>query len=173
MKRNCFSCGGFRCVLLWDSLYFFQQSGDIMPKVVRDERLAARVRLFVERRGTVAAAATALGVSRTLLWRFHRSGCAINRTRTLLAEALGQYEKETSPAESETTEAPAGLPRSVSVDDLIAMRAFVQNILNVIDAYVATPSGDAATVGFAHAVAGGATARPDNMRMMGGQNGQS
>ncbi|MGE8454819.1 MAG: hypothetical protein ACN6OP_30260, partial [Pseudomonadales bacterium] len=116
-----------------------------MPKVVRDERLAARVHAFIEQRGSVSAAAAAMGVSRTLLWRFDRTGRAIDRTRGLLAAALERYEKETASAESATS--AALVPTSVSVDELIAMRAFFQNMLNVIDAYVANPSSSAAMAG--------------------------
>jgi hypothetical protein len=102
-----------------------------MPKVVRDERLAARVRLFIEQRGTVASAAAALGVDRTFLWRFQRSGCAIGRTRTLLADALGRYEKETPLGKSATSAIPPELPPGVSANDLVAMRAFFQSMLNL------------------------------------------
>lgn len=144
-----------------------------MPKVVRDEQLAARVRAFIEQRGSVSAAAVTLDVDRTLLWRFNRSGCAIERTRALLTAALEQYEKETVIGESVTSAAPLGLPASVPVEDLIAMRAFLQNMLNVIDAYVGNPTGGAAVAGFAHSIASSKVTRPENMPMMGGQNGQS
>lgn len=143
-----------------------------MPKVVRDEKLAARVRSFVEQRGSVSAAAAALGVDRTLLWRFNRTGCAIERTRAVFAAALEQYEKETSAGKSATSAAPAGLQPSVSVADLIAIRAFLQNMLNVIDAYPANPAGSAAAAELAHSIATSKATHAENVPKMGGQNGQ-
>ena len=144
-----------------------------MPKVVRDEQLAARVRAFIKKCGSVSAAAIELDVDRTLLWRFNRSGCAIERTRALLAAGLEQHEKETAIGESATSAATAASPASVPVEDLIAMRAFLQNMLNVIDTYVGSPAGGGAAAGFAQPIAGSNVTRPENMPMIGGQNGQS
>ena len=138
-----------------------------MPKVVRDERLAARVRAFIEQCGSTSAAAAALGVNKTLLWRFDRTGCAIDRTRTQLAEALGKHEKETVPAENGTNATVVGLPENVSTEDLVAMRAFFQNMLHVIDAYVGSPAA-----GFPRPTGSGKVTLSNSMRMMGGQNGQ-
>jgi hypothetical protein len=145
-----------------------------MPKVSRDERLAAQVRAFIEKFDAVSAAATALGVSKTLLWRFDRSGCAIGRTRTLLADALAKHEKETASAESETRATPpVGLSPNVPVEELLAMRALFQNMLNVIDAYVANPSGNPAMGGLARSLVGGNVTQSETLSMLGGQHGQS
>lgn len=142
-----------------------------MPKVVRNQQLAERVRSFIDQSGSVSAAAVALNVDRTLLWRFNRSGCAIERTRASLAAALEQREKETAVGESATNVAPVGSPASVPVEDLMAIRAFLQNMLNVIDAYAGSPASGAAVAGPAHSIASKIT-RSENVSMKGGQNGQ-
>ncbi|SKC53376.1 hypothetical protein [Paraburkholderia hospita] len=142
-----------------------------MPKVVRDEGLEERVRLFIEQRGTIASAASALGVDRTFLWRFHRSGRAIGRTRTRLSDALARFEKATPLTESVTTASPMSLPLGVSSDDLKAMRAFFQNMLNVIDAYAANPSSAPAAAELADLVVGAAAVQSDGMPIEGGRNG--
>ncbi|MFM0485157.1 hypothetical protein PQQ81_31865 [Paraburkholderia strydomiana] len=172
-KPRALQLRGVRCVLLREAVHFDQHWTTKMPKLLPDERLVERVRAFVERRGTVASAASALGVDRTFLWRFQRSGRAIGRTRARLADALARLEKETKSEESATTTLGTQLPVGVSAKDLVAMRAFFQNMLNVIDAYAANPSSAAAMAELTGMVAGVTAEQSDRTLEEDGRDGQS
>jgi len=143
-----------------------------MPKVMRDEGLAERVRLFIERRGTLSAAAVALGVDKTLLWRFNRSGCAIGRTRMQLTEALARFENETLQTENVTSVLRSQMPSGVSDGDLVALRAFFQNMLNLVDAFDANRPRAVAMTG-AEAALDDTCGAHRNQPVEKGQNGHS
>jgi hypothetical protein len=108
-----------------------------MPKTTLDESLTSDVRTFVEDAGSVSAAALRLGVERTMLWRFHSTGRAIERNRLLLRNALDGLENATKPenaTEHATQSIKVGL-RTIASDDLTKLRTFFQNMIALVDAY--------------------------------------
>lgn len=68
-----------------------------MPKCEVDSVLQEQLHLFMsENRLSVSGAADKLGVGRTTLWRFYRSGRARSDTRTLYREALTKCNNDTA-----------------------------------------------------------------------------
>jgi len=106
-----------------------------MPKLKKDDKLHQDVQNFVQAAGGLPQAAQQLGVGRVTLWRFCKTGCAIDRTRHRLSQGISRNKSATteSPAyETTTTQAP---PRFVSDGDLKTMRLFCNGMMALIDMY--------------------------------------
>lgn len=112
-----------------------------MPKVQTDQLLHSEVSAFIDEVGGVARAAKLLGLERSTLWRFRKSGCALERTRKTISEAMKMRNKNATSAsirDAHGTKAEDYV--SLKQDDLVTMRAFCQKMLTLIDTYEALAS---------------------------------
>jgi hypothetical protein len=113
-----------------------------MPKVKADESLVAEIRSFVDEVGGISSAASKLGVEKTMLWRFHGTGRAIERNRLLLRDALVSRNNATKSGSETKSEAAPKLiaefgKRAIPTASLVEMRALFSNLIALIDAYEA------------------------------------
>jgi hypothetical protein len=109
-----------------------------MPKIAPDEILVAEVRRFIEETGGVAPAASRLGVEKTMLWRFARSGRAISKNRLKLRAALSQTQNAIKTENATPSAASVKVPSlKLSASTLSEMRSTLTNMIVLIDAYSA------------------------------------
>ncbi|WP_176079490.1 hypothetical protein [Paraburkholderia tropica] len=114
------------------------QSITVMPRIAPDEILAADVRRFVDEVGGTAAAASRLGVEKTMLWRFARSGCAIRKNRVKLRAALDALQNATKNGNATSNAVQAGgAGVRLSASTLNELRSTLTNMIVLIDAYAA------------------------------------
>lgn len=104
----------------------------MMPKVQKDDQLIADVDAIIKQHGSCGNAAKRIGVDRGLLWRFQKSGCAIDRNRDKLRKAISSQQYETNESKSERIE----LPR-----DLRTIREICRSLIMMIDRYDTWSSG--------------------------------
>lgn len=65
-----------------------------MPRVQRGETLLERLQKIVKDCDGYGRAAQRLGAGKMPVWPFCTSGCAIDRTRARLSEAIKSYEND-------------------------------------------------------------------------------
>lgn len=112
-----------------------------MPKAKVDALLINEIQAFVKEVGGFSIAARILNVEKTMLWRFHQKGCAIDRNRLLLREALERYRNATNAQKATPSVAKTAMTTSATVvpvlqgEDLAKMRLFFQNMLALVDVY--------------------------------------
>ncbi|WP_124470903.1 hypothetical protein [Burkholderia ubonensis] len=126
-------------------IYGSTQEYATMPKIQPDEALLVEIRSFVRESGGASRAAAALGVEKTLLWRFCSSGRAIERNRSRLRDALSALKNATAKrnvAESTAAVAVEAAQHQISASNLKEMRALFQNMITLIDAYIDRTSMD-------------------------------
>lgn len=104
-----------------------------MPKVLKDEALQNEVREIVREAGGFTAASNLLHVNKVALWRFHETGCAILRTRTIIKNAVEHLKSETKFQKRETNEINQQV--GVQLADLGVIRSFCQSMIALVDAY--------------------------------------
>jgi hypothetical protein len=117
-----------------------------MPKIVKDDLLQDKVRALVQAAGSYAAAARMLDINKVTIWRFHETGCAIDRTRVAIKEALRRVESEINNKKSVTDNAgnvtnSLGKKTDLQVPDLRMIRAFCQSMIALVDAYESIDTG--------------------------------
>lgn len=105
-----------------------------MPKVSRDEELARAVKDFVVQMGGFSAAARELRVDRTLLWRFCKNGCAIQKTRAHLAAALTAVQSASSTFKKDTKDTVSDVGLLPTVEELAQIRRFLTKMIALVDA---------------------------------------
>lgn len=98
-----------------------------MPKRQLDERLQAAAKDAIARYGSVANAATALGVATSTLWRAAETGCVIERNRRAILGVSGESGTKWHAASSRA------LFSSPSREDLLAARRVFQTMIQLID----------------------------------------
>lgn len=106
-----------------------------MPKIQKDVELHQEVQQFVIKMGGIPQAAIQLGIDRTTLWRFNKSGCAIDRTRHALSDAIKRNKSATTEFAAHETRTKLDAPISISCNDLKTMRSFCQSMMALIDVY--------------------------------------
>jgi hypothetical protein len=107
-----------------------------MPRVSKDVELHGEVRAFVSNSGGVAKAARLLGFDRSTLWRFLKTGCALEQTRLKIQAGLKRNESATNAPLRNRMEAVLDKePVPVLGDELKVMRAFCQKMMALIDMY--------------------------------------
>lgn len=110
-----------------------------MPRIECDKSLQDRLALVVKEIGNTSATAVQLGLSRTLVWRFHNTGRAILKSRQKLELALNAWAARTgkkvkSEIKSETNDSLFQLA-NISVEEFNAMRKHLQNMVALMDFY--------------------------------------
>lgn len=110
----------------------------IMPKVHSDNTLLLQVRKIVENHGGCSPAAKFLEVDKTTLWRFIKTGCAIERTRVTLRKSVVRHENAINENSSALNKTLQGKEATLSLDDLQRMKTMLQMMILVIDSYAAS-----------------------------------
>ncbi|MDE1713568.1 hypothetical protein PWG14_13420 (plasmid) [Chromobacterium amazonense] len=110
-----------------------------MPKIECDKPLQVRLDQVIRNAGSPTAAAKLLGLERTMIWRFLKTGRAISKNREALSAALDAHEAQhkenaTIQAKNATNESFLQLA-NLSLEDLQRMRAFFQSMIAVLDCY--------------------------------------
>lgn len=110
-----------------------------MPRIERDKSLQERLIQVVQEAGNPSAAAARLGLSRTLVWRFYNSGCAIQRSRLKIEVALDAWSSQVSkPTRSEMkNEANASFLQleKLSPEEFRTMRKYFQSMVAMMDLF--------------------------------------
>lgn len=106
-----------------------------MPKVQRDEALLERLNMVVKECDGYGRAAKRLGVEKMMVWRFCTNGCAIERTRVRLSEAVKSYERESSRITLNEQLLDFANQDKVTAEDLRVIRHFCQKMIFLVDAY--------------------------------------
>jgi hypothetical protein len=106
-----------------------------MPKIQPDHDLLFQVNKIVEKYGGCSPAAKYIGVDKATLWRFLKTGCAIERTRTTLRKAVELRKSATSIGGGGENETNLGKLATLSLDDLQRIKSMFQTMILVIDSY--------------------------------------
>lgn len=112
-----------------------------MPKISPDENLLMNVRALVAKNAGCSAAAKLIGIDKATLWRFLKTGSAIERNKAILRSAVEAAENEIHYRDSEANEANeagAGSATGLSLDDLQRMKSMCQTMILVIESYTAS-----------------------------------
>jgi len=104
-----------------------------MPKLKKDDKLHQDVRSYVQAAGGLPQAAQQLGVGRVTLWRFCKTGCALDRTRHRLSQGISRNKSATTESPTQETTTTQTPPRFVSDEDLKTMRLFCNSMMALID----------------------------------------
>lgn len=110
-----------------------------MPKIECDKPLQVRLDQAIRNAGSPAAAAKQLGLERTMIWRFLKTGRAISKNREAISAALDAHEAQhvenaTEKTKNATEESFLQLT-NLSLEDLQKMRVFFQSMIAVLDCY--------------------------------------
>lgn len=105
-----------------------------MPQVTSDTHLAEELKAFANQCGSLSAAAAALKLDRTLVWRFAQNGRAIARNKTRLRKALREKNEtnSTHSATNSNSSVVMPLPDPTEVDRL---RKLFTTMIALLDAY--------------------------------------
>lgn len=133
-----------------------------MPKLSKDVKLHQDVQNFVKAAGTVSQAARELGVDRVTLWRFYHSGCALDRTRHALSQAISRNKSVTTENLAHETTTTRTTPRVVSEEDLRTMRSICNGMMTLIEMYEQQLSGGMTDIGMRGRRASAAVGDTDN-----------
>lgn len=107
-----------------------------MPRIECDKSLQVRLEQVIRDAGTPAAAAKQLGLERTMVWRFLKTGCAIPKNREALATALEVHESRQQKSATENVAVdPFVKFVDLSLEDVWRVRAFCQSMIAVLDCY--------------------------------------
>lgn len=106
-----------------------------MPKLKKDDKLHQDVQNYVQAVGGLPQAAQQLGVGRVTLWRFCKTGCALDRTRHSLSQGISRNKSATTESPTQETTTTQTPPRFVSDEDLKTMRLFCNGMMALIDMY--------------------------------------
>lgn len=110
-----------------------------MPRIECDKALQERLCQVVQAAGNPSAAATQLGLEKTLVWRFYRTGRAIPRSRLKLEAALDVYARQSEKKSKTATknEMDVSLLRrpELSPEDFRQMRKYFQSMVAIMDFY--------------------------------------
>lgn len=110
-----------------------------MPRIECDKALQERLYKVVRAVGNPSAAATQLGLEKTLVWRFFRTGRAIPRSRFKLEAALDVYarqsEKQSESATKRETDVSLFRRPELSPEDFRQMRKYFQGMVAIMDFY--------------------------------------
>ncbi|WP_139260404.1 hypothetical protein [Duganella sacchari] len=138
VKRNTFVFDAFCCVIGGEVIRSFHiYLVLIMPKVQKDDALHTEIQAIVALCGGLGKAEKALQINRATLWRFCKSGCAIDRTRQQLEVAAKRYRSETNNFVSrQEKKMPAS--DELRIDQLRKIRAFCQSMITFVDAFEST-----------------------------------
>lgn len=109
-----------------------------MPKISPDENLLMNVRALVAKNAGCSAAAKLIGIDKATLWRFLKTGSAIERNKAILRSAVEAAENEIHYRDSEANEAGTGSATGLSLDDLQRMKSMCQTMILVIESYTAS-----------------------------------
>jgi len=106
-----------------------------MPKVGTDSELLAQVLALEEEVGNLSKIAVLLNVDRSTLWRFIRTGRAIERNREMIRSGLLRIKSETNVQTAQVNEAtPFTLSASIH-EDVRMLRSLCTTVLTVLDGY--------------------------------------
>lgn len=109
-----------------------------MPKISPDENLLMNVRALVASNAGCSAAAKVIGINKATLWRFLKTGSAIERNKAILRSAVDAAESEPRDRDSETNEASTGPATGLSLDDLERMKSMCQTMILMIESFTAS-----------------------------------
>jgi hypothetical protein len=105
-----------------------------MPKVQRDDGLLQRLQTIVKECDGYGRAAKRLGIDKMTVWRFCTRGCAIERTRMRLSEAVKSYEEDPSRIKLNAQLLHFANQDKVTAEDLRVIRHFCQKMISLVDA---------------------------------------
>lgn len=106
-----------------------------MPKVVVDKDLKDEVAAIINTLGSGKKAADAMGVDRTMVWRFNNTGRAIEKNRKALKDGIARYKNETKPEHRETHFDTIDLHNMNMGEDLKFLRSLCNKVLTILDGY--------------------------------------
>jgi hypothetical protein len=98
-----------------------------VPKRPTDERIQAAAKAAIAKHGTVASAASALGMPSSTLWRAAETGCVIERNRRAILAGEPENQDKGHAVSSQFG------PYFASPEDLRAARRVFQTMIQLID----------------------------------------
>lgn len=105
-----------------------------MPKLKQDDALHARLQEFVRAcDGVPARAAEALGLSPVFIWRFHRTGTAIERNRNALRQALDRMEQSGDIEADGSAKRKNRNENEIPKQEIAQLRRMLHHLLNALD----------------------------------------